>query len=466
MKSTIVDRLIISTKEAKLKYKFTNNEVRTVVGMAWPSVVESFFISFAGMIDTMMVSTISSAAVAAVGLTTQPKFIGLAPFIALTVATSAIIARRKGEERREDANRSLLAILGFSLILTVIISIACVVFADPIIHACGSAADTHDDAVLYFRIIMGSIIFNTISMTINSAQRGSGNTKLAMRTNLTSSVVNIIFNYLLIGGHLGFPALGIRGAAIATVLGSVVASIMSIRSLFLNESFVNIHYCIENKIFFSFDPLFPVIKLSSSVFIEQLLLRVGFMATSLMAANLGTAPMAAHQVGMNILGLAFSFGDGFQAASVALIGQSLGRKDPKQANRYGIICQLCGLVVAICISILLLVGGRAFYGLFFSEEHIIEIGVNISRMIVLIVLFQIPQVVFTGSLRGAGDVVYTTITSTISVTFVRTIVSYICCFVLGFGMVGIWSGILADQMCRFILNSIRYRSGKWMKIII
>ncbi|MCR5272620.1 MAG: MATE family efflux transporter [Lachnospiraceae bacterium] len=418
------------------------------------------------MIDTMMVSTISSGAVAAVGLTAQPKFIGLAPFIALTVATSAIIARRKGEDRREDANRSFLSIMGFTLILTVAISILCVLLADPVIRLCGSASDTHADAVLYFKIIMGCIIFNTISMMINSAQRGSGNTKLAMRTNLTSSIVNIIFNYLLIGGHFGFPALGIRGAAIATVLGSVVACIMSILSLFHKDSFVSVHFCREKKIVFSFNPLAQVVKLSSSVFIEQLLLRVGFMATAVMAAKLGTSPMAAHQVGMNILGLAFSFGDGFQAASVALIGQSLGRKDPEQANRYGIIAQLCGLTVAICLSILLLVGGRAFYGLFFSEEEIIYIGVSITRMIVLIVLFQIPQVVFTGSLRGAGDVVYTTITSTISVTFVRTIVSYVCCFAFGWGMVGIWCGVLADQFCRFTLNSIRYRSGKWMKIII
>jgi len=434
--------------------------------MAWPSIIESFFMSFTGMIDTMMVSTISAASVAAVGLTTQPKFIGLAPFIALTVATSAIIARRKGEQRREDANRSFLAILGAAILLTLAVSAACLVFASPVMELCGSAPDTHGDAVLYFRIIMGCIVFNTITMTINSAQRGSGNTKLAMRTNVTSSTVNIIFNYILINGHLGFPALGIKGAAIATVIGAAVGCVMSIISLFHKDSFVSIPYCIENSIHFSFKPLVPVVKLGSSVFLEQLLLRVGFMATAVMAAKLGTAPMAAHQVGMNILGLAFSFGDGFQAASVALIGQSLGRKEPEQADRYGKICQLFGMCVAILISILLFVGGRTFYGCFFEEEEIINIGVGISRMTMLIVLFQIPQVVFTGSLRGAGDVLFTTICSTISVTFVRTIVSYVACYVLGFGMIGIWCGILADQMCRFILSSLRYKSGKWMKIII
>ena len=83
-----------------------------------------------------------------------------------------------------------------------------------------------------------------------------------------------------------------------------------------------------------------------------------------------------------------------------------------------------------------------------------------------VVLFQICQVVFTGALRGAGDVVYTMISSTISVTFVRTAVSYICCYIVGWGIYGIWMGIVADQFCRLMLSGIRFRSGKWMKIKI
>ena len=78
---------------------------------------------------------------------------------------------------------------------------------------------------------MGGMIFNCIQMGINSAQRGAGNTKITMRTNMTSNTINIIFNYLLIGGHFGFPALGIQGASLATVLGTVVASVMSIASI-------------------------------------------------------------------------------------------------------------------------------------------------------------------------------------------------------------------------------------------
>ena len=167
------------------------------------------------------------------------------------------------------------------------------------------------------------MLFNILSLVINAAQRGAGNTKIAMKTNVTSNVVNMIGNYLLINGHFGFPALGIKGAAIATVFGTVLACIMSFRSLFKADAFVSIPYMIQERLRPSLAPVQSMVKISSSVFTEQVLMRIGFVSTAVMAAKLGTAAMAAHQVGMNIMSLSFSFGDGMQAAAVALIGKSL-----------------------------------------------------------------------------------------------------------------------------------------------
>ena len=287
-------------------------KIKTALQMAWPSVLESFFVALAGMVDSIMVSSIGAYAVAAVGLTTQPKFIGLALFIALNVSVSAIVARRKGQNDRYGANQTLQLALLFTIAAGILVSTICVAFADPIIRLCGSAEDTHDSAVLYFRIIMGGMIFNIISLVINAAQRGAGKTRIAMVTNVTSNVTNIIGNYLLIGGHFGFPALGIEGAAIATVFGTVVACIMSIVSLFRKDSFVNAVYCVKEHVKLSLEPMQAIVKISSSVFLEQILMRIGFMSTAVMTAKLGTEAFAAHQVGMNVLSLTFSFGDGMQ----------------------------------------------------------------------------------------------------------------------------------------------------------
>lgn len=307
-------------------FHYDNENIKKTLNMAWPAMLESFFAAFAGLVDSLMVSSLGSHAVAAVGLTTQPKFVGLSFFIAANVSISALVARRNGENRRREANQIFSTFLLFILCMAVLISALMVVFADPIIRLCGSEDLTHDSAVLYFKIIMGGMIFNVIQLGVNSAQRGAGNTRITMRTNLVSNTVNILFNYLLIQGHFGFPALGIRGAALATVLGTVVSSIMSVYSVWKKDTFVSIPYIIENKIRPAFEALKNIVRVGYSVFAEQLLMRIGFMLTAIMAADQGTAAMAAHQVGMNIMGLSFSFGDGLQATAVALIGYSqIGR---------------------------------------------------------------------------------------------------------------------------------------------
>lgn len=448
--------------QRELKFDLFKETIR----IAWPAVLESFFVALAGMIDTLMVASVGSYAVAAVGLTNQPKFLILSFFFSANVAVSALIARRRGEERRDNANEILCSAFCYTLFVCVIFTIFCIAMAASLMRLCGSNADTHDSATLYYRIIMGGMFFNVVSLVINAAQRGSGNTRIAMTTNVTSSIVNVCFNYLLIGGHLGFPKLGIAGAAIATVLGTVVACVMSISSLFRKDSYVHIGYIIENHIKPTFHTLKNIIRLGIGFLIENFAMRVGFMATALMAAGLGTDAFAAHQVGMNLLSLGFAFGDGMQVAAVALIGRSLGEKKADKAKEYGNICQHVGLVISLCITATLFFFGRQFMHLYFSEEHIIEMGVLITRFTMLIVLAQISQIIYAGCLRGAGDVRFCLLTSLISVTLIRTCVTYVLVSIFHLGIVGIWCGVLADQVSRVILLSFRFYQGKWVYVKI
>lgn len=445
---------------------YDNQIIKAAVDMAWPSILESFFIAFAGLVDSFMVSSIGSEAVAAVGLTTQPKFMGMAFFIAMNVALSALVARRKGEGNRDRANVLLLTALCMIFVGTIVISTVFVAGADWMIELCGSTEDTHRAAVAYFRIIMGGMIFNVVQMAVNAAQRGAGNTKITMTTNLTSSVVNIAANYLLIGGHLGFPALGIHGAAIATVFGAVVGSIMSVCSICRKEGYISIPYMMKHKLKPLAVALKNLFKVGYSVFFEQILMRFGFMMTAVMAAHQGTNAMAAHQVGMNIMALSFSFGDGLQAAAVALIGYSLGKGDQELAKAYGKTCRMLGAGIAVILTLIYFFGARSLYRLFFKEEEIIEIGVSIMHVIILVVIFQISQVIYMGCLRGAGDTLYTAVASTVSVTVIRTLGSYVCGYILGFGIVGIWMGVLFDQLSRFLFASTRFKAGKWTQIKI
>ncbi len=449
-----------------MRKRYNSKSVKAAWSMAFPAIVESFFVAFAGLVDSYMVSELGSTAVAAVGLTTQPKFVGLALFFALNVAISALVARRFGEGKKDDANSILLTSLVMIVFFGVILSILLVVTAPQIMTWCGSTEDTHDMAVTYYRIVMGGMIFNCLQMGINAAQRGAGNTKITMRTNMTSNIINIILNYILITGRFGFPALGIAGAALATVLGTVVSCVMSIVSIMNPNGFVSIPYIVKNKIMPSVKAFKNIVNVGYSVFFEQLLMRIGFVATAIMAANQGTYAMAAHQVVMNIMGLSFSFGDGLQTAAVALIGRSLGEGKPDKAKEYGSVCQMMGGIISVSLAVIYLLGSKALMRAFFEEAEIINIGVNIMYVTIVIVLFQVRQVVYMGCLRGAGDTLYTAVTAMISATIIRTVVSYVCGYTFAWGIIGIWIGVLADQMSRYICSAIRFKKGKWVEIKI
>lgn len=432
------------------------------IRLGWPSVLESFLLSMTGFVDTIMVSALGDNAIASVGLTTQPKFLGLCIFTALSIATSSIVARRRGENDSLSANRVLRMCVLLTLLLSGIISLAFLFGADFIVNLAGSQPETHDDAVMYLKIIMSGVIFNGLTLVINAAQRGAGNTKIAMRTNVTSNVINVIFNYLLITGNLGFPALGIKGAAIATVIGAAVGCAMSIYSVFRRGGFIDFRstklWIAEKK------SINAMLNVGSSAFVEQLFLRIGFFLFALAVANLGTTELVAHQIGINFMSISFSVADGLAVASVALVGKSLGEGRPDMAKIYSAACQRIGFLSAIVLSFIFIVFGRPMFSLFTDSEQVLTYGNYIMIILGFVIFLQIQQVVVIGSLRGAGDARFTAMVSLVCVAILRPFLSWLFGYPLGLGLVGIWLGTATDQMIRAIVSYIRFKKGHWLNI--
>lgn len=438
--------------------------VRKTIGVAWPAVLESFLIALVSFIDNIMVSGLGTYAIAAVGLTTQPKFLAFAFFISLNVATSAIVARRKGEGDREAANRTLKQVLAIMIVMMVVVISLFVAFAEPLLKFVGAQEDTIGPATDYFRIVIGFGFFQMISMTINAAQRGAGNTKIAMRTNMISNLVNVFFNYLLIHGHFGFPALGVKGAAIATVIGTVFACVISIVSICDPNGYLYIFY--EKGVKFDKKTMRSVTDLTSSTLAEQVFMRIGFLLFTMVVARLGTTAYAAHQVGMNCMQLSFAFGDGFNVAAVSLVGMSLGAKRPDLASMYGSACQRFGMTVSAVMFVFFVFFGKTLFSFFSDDPEFIYLGGVITKILAVMVFLQIRQVVTSGCLKGAGDTKFVAMVAFICVTIVRPLGAWIFCYPLGMGVIGAWTGTLVDQCLRCLLNSMRFNTGKWSKIEI
>ncbi len=434
--------------------------------IAWPATAESFLIGLVSFIDSIMVSTMGHAAVAAVGLTGQPRLIFTAVFLALNVGVTAIVSRRKGENRKADANRCLAQAVSLCLILGLLLVSTAFIFTRPMLLFAGAEADTIEQATIYFRITMIGLLFTSISMVINSAQRGSGNTRISMTTNITANIINCVFNALLINGLFFFPKLGITGAALATLLGNITACAMSVYSVSHKDHFL--HLRIQSLFHFDSVNLSLIGKIASSAAVEQLFMRFGFFMTAKLVADLGTVDFATHTICMNICTLSFCFGDGLNMAASALVGQNLGKHRPDLSMIYGKTAQRIGFLIAMCLFLLFTLGGEMMMGLFMTDEAeadlIIQKGVQILVLLAFICPAQISQVIFSGCVRGAGDTKFAAITSFICIGILRPFATYLMCHVLPFGVIGAWLAMTVDQYTRLALMASRFSGGKWAKI--
>lgn len=453
---------MIAAKDRKGALPPSKEVYGTFLRMAWPSALESVFVSLIGSIDTIMVGDLGANAIAAVGLTNQPKFILLAMIYSLNVGVTAIVARRKGENEYEGANRCLKQCLIISFVLSILMAIIGYIYARPILLFAGAEPDIIDLSVAYFRILMVSNVFTAITLTINAAQRGVGNTKVSLRTNMVANVVNIIFNYFLIGGHWFFPKMGVSGAALATAIGNAVGCLMAISSLFYRAGFLELKSHVSWK--FDRKTISSVVNISGSALVEQVFMRIGFFSYAKIVAALGTVAFATHQICMNIINISFAFGDGFAVAASSLVGQSLGAKRPDMAKVYGKTGQRVAFGMSTILFFIFIFGRRVLVGFFSTEPEILALGSVILIIIACSTHAQTSQVVVSGCLRGAGDTRFVALTSLISIALVRPILSYVLCFPVGWGLIGAWIGLSCDHYIRLLINFSRFNSGKWTKI--
>ena len=432
--------------------------------LAWPSVVEAVLIGLVGVADTIMVATLGDNAIAAVGITTQPKFVLLCFSFSMNVGITAVVARRRGEQDREGANHAMRngVLIGLMITLTT----ACLgnLFAEPFLRLAGAKDDYIADAVTYFRIITFSVVFQSLNGLINAAQKGSGHTRISMISNLAGNLVNICFNYLLINGIGFFPRLEIRGAAIATLLGTMSAFTISFSMLLRRDHYLNVFvkapWSLKGK------ELKPILFVSRSALVEQLCMRVGFFLFNRIVADLETTSYATHIICMNFLSLSFCFGDGFQVASTALAGQSLGARRPDKAYAFCSIGQRVVFFMAMGLSVLIVCFRHTIVGWYSATPEVIRLGGTVLLIVAVITYIQTSQVIFTGCLRGAGDTRFTAITAMVSAGLVRPLFGYLLAYPLGLGLYGAWLGILLDQMTRLIMNYSRIRQKKWLQIIL
>ena len=444
--------------------------------IAIPSVMEMVLASLIGMIDTVMVSTMGTDAVAAVGLVGQPRMLILCIFFALNTGVTAIVARRKGENRQKEANQTLKNAMTIALAISAVMIVLGLTFSMPLMRFAGAEPGrTLESANTYFRILTYTLPFQVLSMCICAAQRGVGNTKLTMYVNISSNLVNVLFNWLLINGVGPFPKLGVAGAALATAIGFCVGFVLSVISLFgrnANASFL--HITMHDSWRFDKEAISGIAKISGSAMLEQIAMRIGFFSYAKIVAGLGTDAFAAHQIAMQFLNLSFTFGDGIGIAGTSLVGQMLGKKRPDLAHMYGKIAQRIAFVTAVLIASGVIIFRVPLVGMFIHSDDsvkVLDLAVKLMFMVAAFQPFQTSAVVISGALRGAGDTKYVARIMLLTVTVMRPLLSLAFVYIIGtvlgqneLALLGCWGSSLIDMITRMTLMMRRFNGGKWHDI--
>lgn len=434
-----------------------------IVRIAWPSFVELLLTQLASMVDLMMVGQLGAWALTAVGMTTQPKFLLMAMFIAMNAGATAMVARYRGAGEREKANKIMRQALLLTLVLSAISSILGYIFARPMVVFMGAdGEDVISGAVDYLRIQMIGFVFMALTSTITASLRGVGDSRTAMIYNLTANVVNVFFNYCLIYGHFGFPEMGVAGASWATILGQFVAFVYAFFYVCSGKKYLHLRF----RDGFMPDPveLGKIAKIGFPSMVEQLVMRAGMIIYAKTVASLGTVSYATHQVCMNIQALSFMTGQAFAVSATSLVGQSLGRRRSDMAQAYCSRTRRIGFVLAIGLGIIFFFWGGWIVGLYNDEAEIVQQGAMILKLIAFTQPFQTSQFIVAGGLRGAGDTKATAMVTFITVLLVRPGLALLLINVFKMGLIGAWIAMVCDQILRTTLVMLRYNSGKWKLI--
>lgn len=449
----------IETSELKQLYKKT-------LSIAWPSTVEGALISIISSVDTMMVGTLGAASIAAVGLTAQPRMILLICAQALCIGTTALCARRKGAGDQKAANSCLHQSLAVVTLLGILMTLIGFFGAEWLMKLGGANEDTLQLSITYFRIISLAFLPSCWQLCICAAMRAIGKTRVTMATNITANLINVCLNYVLINGKLGFPKLGVAGAAIATAAGTITASLICIGVVLKKDGYY--HLALPK---FDRTTLGGLTKVGSSSMVEAVCLRAGFLILARLVASIGTNAFAAYQIVSQVTSLSFTLGDGVATAGTSLVGQSLGAKRKDLAMAHAGVAYRIGVMVSIGLMTVILIFSRQIALLFTTDETII-LGVTASLYVVILAMQpQNGRVILSGALRGAGDVKFVAVCALISVTILRPSLTYLFCYPVEnmfpghqIAIMSPWIAFVIDAIVRDRLMSRRLKQGKWLDI--
>ena len=430
-----------------------NGSLREVASVSWPIVVSMLSYTAMGVTDTLFVGWIGTTELAAVGLASTVFFLFNSFFFGSIHGVKVLAAQATGAKQHKLAE--LAAWQGFFLAIpfgAAVIALSS--FSEGIFALMGGTAAVQGMAAVYFGVRVWGAPFGYVAVAAGDYFQGIGDTKTPMKVNLFVNAANIVLDVVLIFGLGPIPAMGVHGAALATVIASALGMVL-MSTRFVER--VGFHAQLSLKV------MEKVLRLGVPMGVRYVLNVAGFTVFTAIVARMGEAALAAHQIAFKIISISFLPGYGISEATSILTGQYVGAGEPSHAKRSYRNAMKLSVGMMGVFGAVFWIFPEVLIGVFQSDPEVLRIG---SQLLILAALFQVFDAVAMtgiGALNGTGDTRFTMLMSVGCSWFIMVPTAYFFGVELGYGTTGAWVGIVFEVFALAIIAAWRFHSERWVR---
>ncbi|MCD4725212.1 MAG: MATE family efflux transporter [Bacteroidales bacterium] len=438
---------------------FTSGKLgRAILLLSVPMVLEMVMESIFAIVDIFFVSKLGPDAVATVGITESLITIVYAIAVGLSMATTALVARRIGEKRPEKAAEVAFQAIITGLVISFMIAWVGWFFAPELLMLMGISHEMAQDMSGYTAWMIGGNTVIMMLFIINAVFRSAGDAAISLRVLLVANTLNIFLDPCLIFGIGPFPELGITGAAIATNIGRGIAVVYQLYLLFGKKHRIKLS---RASIKVDFRIIREIIRISAGGIMQTLIATSSWIGMVRILSVFGNEVLAGYTIAIRLIIFALLPSWGVSNAAATLVGQNLGAGKPERAERAVWFTGLVNVILLGSIGVFFVFWPGFFMSIFIQDNNVVEYGSVALRIISYGFLAYGLGMVMIQSFNGAGDTSTPTWINFFCFWMLEIPLAYSLSLTMGFGEDGVFYAILSAETVMTILAVILFMRGKW-----
>jgi putative MATE family efflux protein len=445
-------------------HDYTQGSIRKAVFLlAVPMIMEMMMESVFAIVDLYFVGHLpnSSNAIQTVGLTESVITIVYSLAIGISMAATALVARRIGEKNPEEAAHAGAQAILLSIVVTIAISIAGFIYAADILRLMGAEEATVQMGTTYTRIMMGGSLVIMLLFMINGIFRGAGDASMAMKSLWLANICNIILCPVLIRGLGPIPAFGLTGAALATTIGRGIGVVYQLYHLFGGSSQVRMR---GYHFRWNFPLIKSVINIASPGTLQFIIASCSWIFLAKMVADTGgDIASAGYQTALRVIMFFILPAWGLSNAAATLVGQNLGAQQPERAEQSVLKTAKYNIIFMAIVSLLFIIFPEYIVSFFTSDPGVTGYAVKAMRIISAGYVFYGIGMVMANAFNGAGDTWTPTWINLGGFWAFQIPLAYVLAVVMKMGPLGVFIAIPVAETAISIVAYILFKKGKWKK---